>query len=791
MNAPVGIGAPPMARNLKTSVRRPAPDRIEGYVYDPSDLDMRFVVELRADGRTLAVASASRFDAALQQAGVDDGCYRFVFAIEPERVPGAALEVRLANTDLIVGFAEAPGTPAYAPSTATPGAVDWRGGLTFLGWLDEDGGEEARAFVDGKCVARARLDRWSHVSEGRDVGEGRDVVARRAFRMTLPESFADGRLRRARIVDARGRALQGSPCPFVAFPDGLERWLESLPDLESERLRGRLYDEIFPRSVPFANFDAWRASLPETRIEPGAPVAVAIVGERGSSVTLASLETNNEADVFAGALPEADGPASFDPSDGLAFLSEAPSACKLVVFTLAGTRLERGALSRLAASWRAFPDAAIAYADVTLAAETGRAWPLALPAFDYERMLEQGFGAFLFALPVEAAREALAAGANTLFRLFNASFDAFDGRPDSPLLSRAVHVPGFLGDLPPLEPQKLAPALAEATFAHLGERGVAAEVRPGEGALLPAARVRRVVRPARVSLLIPTRDRIDLLRACIESLARTCELDRHELVIVDNESSHPDTLAYFDRLSRAGARILRVRGPFNFARLVNAGAVVADGEFLLLLNNDVEALHEGWLEEMQSRAMERDVGAVGATLLWPSGVVQHGGVALGVGFAPSHVFNDRIDGDPGYGDLLRVAHENSAVTGACLLTPRALFAESGGFDEVRFPVNYNDIDYCLRLRSQGRRIVVTPHARLMHREQASRGTERARDELGRYGGELRRLRAIWGEALLNDPAYSPLLARDGDAYGGLAWPPQHAGPRLRALPDSQPLPPGF
>ena len=481
--------------------------------------------------------------------------------------------------------------------------------------------------------------------------------------------------------------------------------------------------------------------------------------------------------------PEADGPASFDPSDGLAFLSEAPTACKLVVFTLAGTRLERGALSRLAGSWRAFPDAAIAYADVTLAAETGRAWPLALPAFDYERMLEQGFGAFLFALPVEAAREALAAGANTLFRLFNASFDAFDGRPDS--------ASAFAGGPCPRLSRRSAAAGAAETRA--GSRGghLRASRRarrsgrgsPGEGALLPAARVRRAVRPAKVSLLIPTRDRIDLLRACIESLARTCELDRHELVIVDDESSHPDTLAYFDRLSRAGARILRVRGPFNFARLVNAGAVVADGEFLLLLNNDVEALHEGWLEEMQSRAMERDVGAVGATLLWPSGVVQHGGVALGVGFAPSHVFNDRIDGDPGYGDLLRVAHENSAVTGACLLTPRALFAESGGFDEVRFPVNYNDIDYCLRLRSQGRRIVVTPHARLMHREQASRGTERARDELGRYGGELRRLRAIWGEALLNDPAYSPLLARDGDAYGGLAWPPQHAGPRLRALPE--------
>jgi GT2 family glycosyltransferase len=785
MNIPVAVAAPPTGRDLRAVVRRSAPHRIEGYVYDPADLSLRFVVELRGDGRSLAVASAGGFDAALRQAGVGDGCYRFVFAIEPERVPAGALEVRLANTLQIVGVADAPEAAPLSPLPAAPGAVDWRGGLSFFGWLDEDGGEEARAFVDGECVARARLDRWVH------VGEDRDAIARRAFRMSLPGSFADGRLRRARIVDARGRELQGSPCPFFAFPDGLERWLEMAPDLESERLRGRLYDEIFPRSAPFANFAEWRERLSEIRIESGAPLAVAIVGERGASVTLASLETSDEAEVFAGVLPEADSPASFDPSQGLAFLSEAPSNCERVVFTLAGTRLERGALSRLADGWRAFPDAIVAYADLTIAGEAERPWPLAFPAFDYERMLEQGFAAFLFALPVETARKALAAGANSLFRLFNAPFDAFEGEPDSPVLSQAVHVPGFLAHLPPLEPRRLGSTLAQATAEHLRKRGVAAQVRPGAGALLPSARVRRAARPVNVSLLIPTRNRIDLLRPCIESLARTRALDRNELVIVDNDSSDPDTLAYLDRLARDGARILRAGGPFNFARLVNAGAAMAGGEFLLLLNNDVEALHEGWLEEMLSRAMERDVGAVGATLLWPSGVVQHGGVALGVGFAPSHVFNDRVDGDPGYGDLLRVAHENSAVTGACLLTPRALFAEAGGFDEVRFPVNYNDIDYCLRLRSRGRRIVVTPHARLMHREQASRGADRAKDQLSRNAGELRRLRAIWGEALLNDPSYSPLLSREGEAYGALAWPPRHPEPRLRILPAPLPLAPGF
>ena len=142
---------------------------------------------------------------------------------------------------------------------------------------------------------------------------------------------------------------------------------------------------------------------------------------------------------------------------------------------------------------------------------------------------------------------------------------------------------------------------------------------------------------------------------------------------------------------------------------------------LCLLNNDVKALDDGWLEEMLSRIGEPDVGAVGALLLWPSGVVQHGGVVLGTNFAADHAFKDRMEGDPGYGDLLRVAHECSSVTAACLVTRRLDYLDVGGMDEVPFPVNFNDVDYCLKLRARGQRIVFTPHAKLLHLESASRG----------------------------------------------------------------------
>jgi GT2 family glycosyltransferase len=250
-------------------------------------------------------------------------------------------------------------------------------------------------------------------------------------------------------------------------------------------------------------------------------------------------------------------------------------------------------------------------------------------------------------------------------------------------------------------------------------------------------------------------------------------------------------LAFFERIAEKGVRILRIGGPFNFAKIVNKGASIATGESLLLLNNDVEALGPGWLEEMQGRLSEPDVGAVGATLLWPSGVVQHAGVVLGPSFDASHAFNERIDGDPGYGDLLRAAHEVSAVTAACMLTDRRLFLDLGGFDGLHFPVNYNDVDYCLRLRAQGLRVIQTPYAKLLHLGGASRGRHIRPDDKARLQGEMRNLRAAWGDVLLSDPYYSPLLSLDNIPFSGLAWPPRPMRPRQPSSPPQRVLPPGF
>jgi hypothetical protein len=160
-------------------------------------------------------------------------------------------------------------------------------------------------------------------------------------------------------------------------------------------------------------------------------------------------------------------------------------------------------------------------------------------------------------------------------------------------------------------------------------------------------------------------------------------------------------------------------------------------------------------------------------------------------FSATHAFTDRFSDDPGFLDQLRVAHECSAVTAACLATRRSDYLAIGGMDEARFAVAFNDVDYCLRLRQAGKRIVFTPHAKLVHAESASRGKDDRADRRDRFEREIGMLRARWGQSLNEDPTYNPQLSRDGVPYGGLAWPPGPRHPRYNLLPTARDLPLGF
>lgn len=251
-----------------------------------------------------------------------------------------------------------------------------------------------------------------------------------------------------------------------------------------------------------------------------------------------------------------------------------------------------------------------------------------------------------------------------------------------------------------------------------------------------------------VGIVIPTRNRLDLIRPCVESLRRTTYAN-YRVVIVDNGSDDPETIAWLAGLEARDARIriLRLPNPpgttFNFSRQVNAGVRSLDTEFVLLLNNDTRVASPGWLSAMVGYGLMPGVGAVGALLLFPDDTVQHAGVYYS-GRPPHHV-GHMYKGLPSGAHALHFARNVSAVTGACMLVRRSRYLALGGFDEERFAVAYNDVDFCRRLRAEGERIVVTPAARLYHDEGATRGFLDNPAELA----ALRRAHGIDGDAYIN------------------------------------------
>ena len=513
-----------------------------------------------------------------------------------------------------------------------------------------------------------------------------------------------------------------------------------------------------------------------------------MVGDGNMDDTVESLQQQTHEHWVAVSLPEsAAGAASFDPAMMKSCLDDDGRACDFVVFGLAGTMLAPTALARIADVFARFEEACAAYGDVDVVGEDGVAWPLAFPAFDYERLLEQCYCGHFFALRRPVAEQALAAGASDLYRLFNAVLDNDPSRVD-----KIVHIPGALAALPKIDPHAMQPALHAATRAHLEGRGVAASVRAGECHVMPAVRISRSIDNGTTTIIIPTRNRRKLLAQCIDSIQPALK-NRTDIIVIDNDSSDPDTLDYLAAIDGVIAKVLRVPGEFNFARLNNIAAAVASGDHLLLLNNDIKALDADWLDEMRTRLAEPDVGAVGALLLWPSGIVQHGEAwCWAPALRPRTHSTDRVSQDTGYGGTSFVSRINAArVTAACLLTRRADFHFVGGLDELRFPVNFNDVDYCLKLRAIGKRIVFTPHARLLHIESASRGNDKAPDKRARFERELINLRTKWGAALVDDSYYNPTLSLDPIPFSALAWPPREMAPRLASRPAPLIAPPGF
>jgi GT2 family glycosyltransferase len=294
-------------------------------------------------------------------------------------------------------------------------------------------------------------------------------------------------------------------------------------------------------------------------------------------------------------------------------------------------------------------------------------------------------------------------------------------------------------------------------------RGEEAAVEPG-----PLPRTYRIRRTppmgTQVTAIVPFRDQPRLLRACVDSISATTSGDIDlQVLLVDNGSTDPETLSLVERLGRRPeVTVLGDPRPFNWAAINNSAARTSTAEVLLFLNNDIEALEPGWLEALVAQALRPDIGAVGARLLYPDRRVQHVGMVVGLGGAAGHVLVGLGAGEPGYLAQAVLAHECSAVTGACLATRRSVFDALGGFDE-ELGLDLNDVDYCLRAGNRDLRVIIEPAARLIHHESPSRGTSGSVPDILRFIDR-------WEQLLVEgDPYLNPNLTR-ADASCALARP---------------------
>lgn len=275
-----------------------------------------------------------------------------------------------------------------------------------------------------------------------------------------------------------------------------------------------------------------------------------------------------------------------------------------------------------------------------------------------------------------------------------------------------------------------------------------------------------------VSLILPTRNGLGVLRPCIESLQRSTYPGLIEVVILDNDSDDPATLAYLQELSQRSSgrsprvqhRLIRWPGRFNYAAINNDGVAQCTGEVVVLLNNDTAVISPDWLEELVSQALRPEVGCVGPKLLYGDGTLQHAGVITGIGGSAGHAFKGEPGTWRGYFNRAMVSQEMSGVTGACLAIRRSTYLEVGGLDADTFPVAFNDVDFCLKVRQAGYRNLFTPHVQLYHFESKSRGYEDTPVKALRFKRDREWLRQRWLPELLHDPAYNPNLTLNREDF---------------------------
>ena len=267
----------------------------------------------------------------------------------------------------------------------------------------------------------------------------------------------------------------------------------------------------------------------------------------------------------------------------------------------------------------------------------------------------------------------------------------------------------------------------------------------------------------KVSIVIPTKDKTSILKQCVDSIFKKTTYTNYEIILVDNGSTETEFFDYIELCQKREPnrfKNLTYNIPFNFSKLVNYGVKNSTGSLVLLLNNDTEVISPDWIESMIEQAQRNSIGVVGAQLIFPNDTIQHCGVVLGMEGTSGHSFIGYKKDAPGYSNLIQSTNNVTALTGACIMIRKDLYNEVGGFDE-EFAVEFNDIDFCLKIKEKGFNNIYLPHVKLYHYESLSRGNQVSSTRLRK---EINLVKQRWGKYIDHDPCYNPNLSLEYTDY---------------------------
>lgn len=756
-------------------------DVLQGWALDSSQPDQRLVIDICVDGASVALVRADQFQ---PDAETGDQFHGFSVQLKPHWLENARqISAEVANqTYQLEGTLQVPVAPAR-DNAPIASHVWYSGGLRISGWAWDPQAQHRHVQLtvreNSSVVGRITCD--IH-----DQGLVHCATSDHGFSFDLPWALADGKPHILNIENDLGQPLSGSPIKICCWPEGLEGLLhqyDQSPDEQTMTLLTQVAREqsvFLPKSAGFGHYPQWfelfQHNAPNKNRQSQGKLGVLLISEGDAaleSISLGSLRGQRriQYQIAKGSTE--------DILPALAHLLK--DGCDRIVPLFDGDRLGAHALEHLS--------------DLL---NDGSAWGFG----DCDRDGPQGERSLPWFKPVWDIDLFVGADIFTPGAIFS-----------SAILNQALSLLTPLEGLHALNWHyllagiALASEISRATVVHLPqviyhrhhkacaspEQSVASMDRHQAIAwlcqcLTPGALVKPVPdfpgllrahwplpkNLPRVSLIVPTRDQCSLLKACIEGLLHDTEYPDLEVIVVDNQSSDPETLAYLNQLTGRGVKVLPYPHPFNYSAINNYAVNHATGELIGLVNNDIEIIEAGWLKEMVSQLLRPHVGAVGAKLLWHNRMVQHGGVVVGVNGLAAHTGNTLEQNDPGYLGMNQISRRQSAVTAACLLMQKTTFDTLKGFDAHAFPVSFNDVDLCLRLQQLGLNLLWTPFAQLIHAESASRGKDLTPEKRARANREQHCFIERWFRAGQSDPYYHPALSLDylSGPYGGLAIPPR-------------------